>query len=52
MERCYLQLFLARQRLYERYEDIEIDYYTRREESFGVSDFLHLAASKSQSKGR
>jgi hypothetical protein len=52
LERCYLQLFLARQRLYERYEDVEIDYYTRREEGFGVSDFLHLAASKSQSKGR
>ena len=51
-ERCYLQLFLARQRLYQHYEDVEIDYYTRREEGFGVSDFLHLAASKSQSKGR
>ena len=52
LERCYLQLFLARQRLYERYEDVEIDYYTRGGEGFGVSDFLHLAASKSQSKGR
>ncbi len=52
LERCYLQLFLTRQRLYERYEDVEIDYYTRGGEGFGVSDFLHLAVSKSQSKGR
>ena len=52
LERCYPQLFIARQRLYERNADVEIDYYTRREEGFEVSDFLHLAASKSQSKGR
>lgn len=52
LERCYSKLIIARQRLYERIADVEIDYYTRREEGFAVSDFLHLAASKSQSKGR
>ncbi len=52
LERCYPKLFIARQQLYERNTDVEIDYYTRREEGFGVSNFLHLAASKSQSKGR
>jgi hypothetical protein len=52
LERCYPKLIIARQRLYERNADVEIDYYTRREEGFGVSGFLHLAASKSQSKGR
>ena len=52
LERCYPKLIIARQRLYERNADVEIDYYTRREEGFGVSNFLHLAASKSQSKGR
>jgi shikimate kinase len=51
LERCYPKLFSARQRLYECNADVEIDYYTRREEGFGVSDFLHLATSKSQSKG-
>jgi len=42
LERCYPKLIIARQRLYERNADVEIDYYTRREEGFGVSDFLHL----------
>ena len=51
LERCYPKLFIARQRLYERNADVEIDYYTRREEGFGVSNFFHLATSKSQSKG-
>jgi hypothetical protein len=50
LERCYPQLVIARQRLYERNADVEIDYCTRREEGFGVSDFLHLATSKLQSK--
>jgi len=52
MERCYPKLIIARQLLYERNADAEIDYYTRREEGFGVSAFLHLVASNSQSKGK
>jgi shikimate kinase len=47
LERCYPKLFMARQRLYEHNADIEIDYYTLREKNFGISEFLHLAASRS-----
>jgi len=47
LERCYPKLFMARQRLYEQNADIEIDYYTLRKKNFGVSDFLHLAVSRS-----
>ena len=38
--RCYPRLFFARKRLYERYADVTIDYYRRREQGFGVTDFL------------
>jgi hypothetical protein len=47
LERCYTKLFMARQRLYEHYAHIEIDYYTLRGKNFGVRDFLHLAVSRS-----
>ena len=47
LERCYPKLFMTRQRLYEHNADIEIDYYTLRGKNFGVSDFLHLAVSRS-----
>jgi len=42
LARCYPQLLSARERLYARYADIEIDYYRRNEKSFSVTDFLHL----------
>jgi len=40
LARCYPELLVARQRLYEQYADVTIDYYTRSQEGFGVSDFL------------
>ena len=40
LARCYAELLLFRQRLYEQYADVTIDYYTRSQEDFGVSDFL------------
>lgn len=41
LARCYPQLLSARERLYARYADVEIDYYRRNEKSFSVTDFLH-----------
>jgi shikimate kinase len=41
LARCYPQLLSARQRLYARYADAEIDYYRRNEKGFTVIDFLH-----------
>ena len=46
LARCYPKLFVARQLLYERYADVTIDYYTRIEEGFGVSEFLEAVAVK------
>lgn len=46
LSRCYPQLFLARQRLYERYADVTIDYYERMGEGFGVSEFLETIVVK------
>jgi len=43
LARCYPQLLSARQRLYARYAEIEIDYYRRNEKGFTVTDFLHAA---------
>jgi len=40
--RCYPQLLSARQRLYARYADVEIDYYRQNEKGFSVTDFLHV----------
>mgnify|MGYP000022350714 FL=1 len=40
LARCYPELLSSRERLYERCADVTIDYYTRNEDSFGVSDFL------------
>ena len=40
LARCYPELLSSRERLYEKYADMTIDYYTRNEDSFGVSDFL------------
>ena len=44
LARCYQNLFLARQALYERYADVTIDYYTRMKECFGASEFLEAVA--------
>ena len=40
LERCYPELLSSRERLYEKYADVTIDYYTRNQASFGVNDFL------------
>ena len=37
---CYPRLLMARQRLYEAYADVTIDYDRRREEGFGMDDFF------------
>ena len=47
LARCYPQLLYARQRLYERYADVTVDYFTRRKEGFGVSDFIAKIRLKS-----
>ena len=41
LARCYSGLLLARERLYERYAHVIIDYHRRHKEGFGVSDILH-----------
>jgi shikimate kinase len=40
--RCYPQLLSARERLYARYSDVEINYYTRNKKGFSVIDFLRI----------
>jgi hypothetical protein len=40
LARCYPELLTSRERLYEKYADVTIDYYTRNQDSFGVNDFL------------
>ena len=40
LARCYPELLSSRERLYEKWADVTIDYYTRNEDNFGVSDFL------------
>jgi len=42
LARCYPQLLSARERLYARYADVEINYYRRNEKGFGMTDFLHV----------
>jgi shikimate kinase len=41
LTRCYPRLVVSRERLYEHYAHVTIDYYRRTEEGFGVSDLLH-----------
>jgi hypothetical protein len=48
LARRYPQLLIARQRLYEPYADVIIDYHRRREEGFGVEDFLNLIKMREQ----
>lgn len=40
LARCYPRLLSSRERLYEQYADVTIDYYRLNEDGFGVSDFL------------
>jgi shikimate kinase len=40
LARCYPELLSSRERLYQQYADVTIDYYTRNQDSFGVNDFL------------
>lgn len=45
LARCYPRLIVARERLYEHYANVTIDYYRRSEEGFGVSDLLNAVVS-------
>ncbi len=45
LARCYPRLVVARERLYEHYANVTIDYYRRSEESFGESDLLNTVVS-------
>ncbi len=40
MARCYPRLLISRERLYERYAGVAIDYYRLNQEGFGVFEFL------------
>ncbi len=46
LARCYPRLLFSRQRLYEKYADVTIDYYVRNQEGFGVKDFLREIESQ------
>ncbi len=45
LARCYPRLVVARERLYEHYANVTIDYYRRSEEGFSVSDLLNAVVS-------
>jgi len=45
LARCYPRLVVSRERLYEHYANVTIDYYRRSEESFGVSELLNEVSS-------
>jgi len=45
LARCYPRLVVARERLYEHYANVTIDYYRRTEQGFGVSDLLNAVVS-------
>lgn len=45
LARCYPRLIVARERLYDHYANVTIDYYRRSEEGFGVSDLLNAVVS-------
>ena len=50
LARCYPGLVVARERLYEQYADVTIDYYRRSEEGFGASDLLNVVVQPCVSK--
>lgn len=41
LARCYPTLLTSREKLYERYANVSIDYFKRIEEGFGVTDLLN-----------
>lgn len=45
LARCYPRLVVARERLYEQYAHVTIDYYRRSEEGFGVRELLNQVSS-------
>jgi len=45
LARCYPELMSSRQKLYERYADVTIDYYTLNREDFGVRDLLDAVST-------
>ncbi len=45
LRRCYPKLFLSRQRLYERYAEIRLDYYKMRQEGFEAKDLIEEVRS-------
>ena len=48
LARCYPRLFSSRQRLYERYADVTLEYFALRNKNFGVSDFLRDVEVRSE----
>jgi shikimate kinase len=42
LERCYPKLLFHRERLYERYKDMTVDYYTLNQPDLRVDDFLNI----------
>ncbi len=40
LARCYSRLLSSRERLYEQYADVTIDYNRLNQDGFGVNDFL------------
>jgi shikimate kinase len=50
LERCYPRLLAARERLYERYSDVTVGYYTRSQDSFGASEFINSIKSEKGKK--
>ena len=46
LARCYPRLLSHRERLYERYADATINYYTRNQAGFGLDDFLNIVDIK------
>jgi shikimate kinase len=47
LARCYPELLSSRERLYEKYADVTIDYYTRNQDGFTVNDFLRAIETAS-----
>jgi shikimate kinase len=46
--RCYPRLFSSRQKLYERYAEVTLDYFALRNKDFGINDFLRDVEVKSK----
>lgn len=48
LARCYPQLLMSRQKMYELFVDVTIDYYQCREKNFGVGDLLEAVAGRAE----